>query len=117
MWGCSNGEVTVEDNTIDCEAAGPNYAGGVMLRVMWTEGSNRNQVLRNTIRGTGSWAIMVDAPALIPCEENVFIDNDLSGFSTQQAGAVYFGPLANYNLFSGDVGAGIIDLGTGNVIK
>ena len=57
-----------------------------------------------------------DAPALVTCEENVFLDNILSDFSTQQAGAVYFGLLANYNIFRGDVGAGIVDLGTGNVV-
>ena len=116
MWGCANGEVTVADNAILCETAGLNYAGGVLLRAFWTEGSNKNQVLRNTILGTGRWAIMVDAPALVPCEENMFIDNVLSDFSPQGAGAVYFGPLANYNVFSGDPGAGIVDLGTGNVI-
>lgn len=117
MWGCANGEVTVADNAIVCDQAGLNYAGGVLLRAYWTDGSNRNQVLDNTILGTGSWAIKIDAPVLVACEENVFRNNDLSQFLTQNAGAVYFGPLANYNVFSGDAGLGIIDLGTGNVVE
>ncbi len=50
-------------------------------------------------------------------EANLFIDNNLTRFSAQEAGAVFFGPQANYNLFSGDPGAGIIDLGFGNVVE
>lgn len=115
LSGCGNGEVTVEDNEIVCDSAGPAYAGGVQLKPSAGIGSHENTIARNVIRGTGGWAISVDAFDT-PCERNVFIDNDLAGFSADEAGAVFFGPQANYNFFSGDVGAGIIDLGTGNVV-
>ena len=52
------------------------------------------------------------APATEPALRNV-----IAIATAQEAGAVFFGPLANYNYFSGDVGAGIIDLGTGNVVE
>ena len=42
--------------------------------------------------------------------------NDLAGFYAQGAGAVFFGLLANHNLLVGDVGDGVIDLGTGNIV-
>ncbi len=117
LYGCAHGEVTVEDNTITCASASPaGYAGGVQLYPSAGIGSNENTIAHNVIEGTGGWAISVDAFAT-PCERNVFIDNDLAGFSAQEAGAVFFGPLANDNLFVGDVGDGIIDLGTGNVVE
>jgi hypothetical protein len=116
LSGCGKGEVTVEDNTITCAGAGPGYAGGVQLNPSAGVGSNENTIARNVIEGTGGWAISVDAFDA-PCERNVFIDNDLADFSAQEAGAVYFGPQANDNLFVGDVGDGIIDLGTGNVVE
>jgi hypothetical protein len=117
LSGCGNGEVTVADNTITCASASDaGYAGGVELSEGLVVGSNGNIVSRNTIQGTGGWAISVNAFDL-PCERNSFIDNDLACFFAQEAGAVFFGPEANYNFFSGDPGAGIIDLGTGNVVE
>jgi hypothetical protein len=115
--GCGNGEVTLEDNKITCASASPvGYAGGVLLRPSAGIGCNENTIAHNKIEGTGGWAISVDAFDT-PCEWNSFIDNDLAGFSPTEAGAVFFGPLANDNYFSGSVGAGIVDLGTGNVVE
>jgi hypothetical protein len=94
LFGCGNGEVTVEDNGITCAGAAPGYAGGVQLYSSAGVGSNGNTIARNVIEGTGGWAISVDGFDA-PCERNCFIDNDLAGFSTE--------------------GKGIIDLGTGNV--
>ena len=115
MSGCPSGEVTVADNTIICGGARLGYAGGISLEPGWGRGSNENKILRNTIRGTGSWAISVEA-VYLACERNMFIDNNLANFTTLEEGAVFFGSQANNNVFSGDVGARIIDLGTGNVI-
>jgi hypothetical protein len=117
LFGYGNGEVTIADNTITCASASDvGYAGGIELGEGFGVGFNRNTVARNTIQGTGGWAIYLGAFD-IPCEENNFLDNNLAGFVAQEAGAVFFGPEANYNYFRGDVGAGIIDLGTGNVIE
>ncbi len=116
LFGCSGGEVTIADNTIMCASASPvGYAGGVQLNPSGGVGSNGNTISRNTIQGTGGWAIDVKA-FHTPCERNAFIANDLARFSAQEAGAVFFDRQANYNYFSGDPGAGIIDLGTGNVV-
>jgi hypothetical protein len=115
--GCPNGEVTVADNLIICQAAQPGYAGGVKLQPYWTEGSNGNAILRNTIRGTGSWAISVNAPSLIPCVGNSFIDNNLSDFAAPQPEVVFFGPVAQDNTLSGSGDVGVLDLGTGNVVE
>ena len=117
LVGCGNGEATVADNTITCASASyAGYAGGVELTEGFVIGSNRNTISRNTIQGTGGWAIEVETFDL-PSEGNSFIDNILARFFAQEAGAVFFGPQANYNFFSGDVGAGIIDLGIGNVVE
>jgi hypothetical protein len=116
LFGCGNGEVTVEDNRITCAGTAPGYAGGVQLYPSAGVESNENTIARNVIQGTGGWAISVDAFDT-PCERNAFIDYDLAGFSADEAGAVYFGPQANDNLFVGDVGDGVIDLGTGNVVE
>jgi len=116
LSGCGNGEVTVADNRITCAAAGPGYAGGVQLKPSAGIGSNQNTISRNVIEGASGWAISVDAFD-VPCERNSFVDNDLARFSAQEAGAVFFGPQANYNFFSGNAGAGIIDLGIGNVVE
>ncbi len=116
LFGCGNGEVLVGDNEITCDSVSPaGYAGGVQLTPSDGVGSNGNVIVNNVIEGTGGWAISVDAYDF-PCEENSFVGNDLAGFSTPEAGSVFFGPQANYNLFIGDVGAGVVDLGTGNVI-
>ena len=117
LFGYGNGEVMIADNTITCASASDaGYAGGIELGEGSGGGFNRNTVARNTIQGMGGWAIYVGAFHL-PCEENAFLDNNLAGFFAQEAGAVFFGPEANYNYFRGDVGAGIIDFGTGNVIE
>jgi hypothetical protein len=115
--GCGNGEVTVADNQITCASESAlGYAGGVGLSPSSGVGCNRNLISGNTIQGTGGWALSIDTSD-VPCESNVFIDNDLSSFSPQEAGAVFFGPQANDNVLSGSDGATVIDEGTGNVVE
>ena len=116
LFGCGNGEVTVANNKIMCASTSPmGYAGGVQLTTLDGIGSNRNLIAGNTIQGTGGWAIDVDAFD-VPCEANVFVGNDLTDFSAQEAGAVFLGPQANDNFLAGGVGAGVIDEGTGNTV-
>ena len=52
----------------------------------------------------------------MPCEYNSFLNNAFDDHSVNVPGAVFFGPLANYNTFIGDNGAGVVDYGTGNIV-
>jgi hypothetical protein len=117
LLGCGDGEVTLEANKITCASASPaGYAGGVLLRPSAGIGCNENTIAHNKIEGTGGWAISVDAFD-VPCEGNVFIDNGLTDFSAQEAGAVFFGPYAQDNYLSGSGDVGVMDLGTGNIVE
>ncbi len=90
-WGGSAGwmrhrGVAVADNTITCASASyAGYAGGVQLAEGYVVGCNRNTISRNTIQGTGGWAIDVEAFDL-PSERNSFVDNVLVSFCAQEAG-------------------------------
>ena len=53
LFGCGNGEVTVEDNTITCASASPaGDAGGVQLCPSGGIGSNGNLIAGNAIEET-----------------------------------------------------------------
>jgi Right handed beta helix region len=111
----NNGRAVVEGNTIEMVTAltatntTPCTAGIVL-------GNNvNNEVFKaNKVRGTGRYAIVVTGNPANPDHNNLFLGNDLTGFSPTEA-TVSLGSFATNNTFVGNSGTVVGNTGANTI--
>ena len=117
LFGYGNGEVTIADNTITCASASDaGYAGGIELGEGSGVGFNRNTcpAIRSKERAGGPSTLthLICRARKTPSSTTTWLAS--SRRKPERSSSVR---RRTTTTSRGDVGAGIIDLGTGNVIE